>query len=184
MLVKESLSPETIEIVDAADNAEAIIRTMSGKVATLLDIERTVVEKAVLDRERARTTAFHNGAAIPHCRLPRLKRFGIGLMVLRKPVRWDNEGHAVDTVMMIVGPSENVSDHLRVLANGSQLLDSPSIRGKIKTAPDAGSVYRVMAAAEEFLEQRRSQLGMLRELRRDDDNGGDYLSEVAQQFTW
>ena len=186
MLVQESLSPETIEIIDRSDNAADVIARLSAKVSSVLGIEPDVVERATLDRERSRTTAFTNGAAIPHCRLPGLERFAVGLMILRQSVRWDNEGHAVDTVMLIAGPSDNVSDHLRILANSSQLLDSSALRAKLKSAPDAEAAYRLMEKAEEVVEQRRSREGMLRELRRDEHNGaaGDILAEVVAKFEW
>ena len=126
MLVKENLSADTIEILDSAENATAVIERLCSKLAPRLEVETDVIARAVLERERARTTAFANGGAVPHCRLPGLKRFGIAIMILRQPVRWDNEGHAVDIVILIAGPSENVSGHLRVLANSSQFLDSPA----------------------------------------------------------
>ncbi len=183
MLVKRSLSPSTIELTDSVDSAEAVIRLLSAKVAGELGIQPAIVELAVLDRERTRSTAFSNGGAMPHCRLPQLKRFAIGLAVLRKPVRWDNDGHAVDTVMLIAGPSENVSDHLRILTNGSQLLDSLALRSKLRQAPSPAAVCELLGAAEEALEQRRSQVGILREVRRE-PNGHDYLAEVAAGFNW
>ena len=184
MLVEESLSGETIEISDTANNATDVISRLSDKLAGILEVDREVIERAVLTREQARTTAFTNGAAIPHCRLPDLKRFGIAMMILRQPIRWDNEGHAVDTVMLIAGPSKNVPDHLRILANSSQLLDSPALRAKLKQAPDNGSAYKLMVAAEQAVERRRSEEGMLRELRKDQANGTDHLSGVVRDFDW
>lgn len=185
MLVQQSLSPETIEISETAAAGGEVISLLAGRLARRLNIDARTIERAVLDRERTRTTAFANGAAIPHCRLPGLSRFGIAVMILRQPVRWDNDGHAVDTVMMITGPSESVSDHLRILANGSQLLDSPQLRGKLKRSPDTRSAYELICAAEEQIERRRTQEGMLREIRKDGAaNEADPLAEVAARFDW
>ena len=184
MLVHESLSPENIVIADNAENAGGIIAQLSEKIAAALGIERETIENAIHAREQSRTTAFANGAAIPHCRLDGLEQFGIAMMILRQSIRWDNEGHAVDTVLMISGPVNNVSDHLRILANSSQLLDSRALRAKLKSAPNAESAYKLMQAAEQVVEQRRSKEGMLRELRSEQANGGDYLSEVAEDFEW
>jgi PTS system nitrogen regulatory IIA component len=185
VLVQTSLSSETIVIADSAENAARVIHDLAVRVAELLDLNASVIERAVLERERARTTAFANGAAVPHCRLSGLRQFGIGMMILRNPVRWDNEGHAVDSVMMIVGPTENVSDHLRILANSSQLLDSSALRQKLRSAPDGAAAHLLMSAAEEAVELRRSESGMLRELRKDDANGDiDHLAEVASRFDW
>ena len=185
-LINNSLSAETILLVDHAKNAADVIAQLSGELASYLDVDAQTIEHAILERESSRTTAFANGAAIPHCRLSGLDTFGIAIMILTQPVRWDNEGHAVDTIMMIAGPTTNVGEHLRILANGSQLLDSPALRAKLKRAPDTKSARKLLAAAEKSIEERRSQEGMLRELHKDQANGGqvDYLAGVADRFEW
>jgi len=186
VLVQEGLSPETIAIVETAESPADIITQMSEKLAHVLDFDHQTIERAVLARERTRTTAFTNGAAIPHCRLAGLKEFGIGLMVLQQAIRWDNEGHTVDTIMMIAGPTENVSEHLRILANSSQLLDCSILRSRLKQAPNSESAHRLISAVEQAIEQRRSQHGMLRELLKDQQNGTDtnYLAEIVSKFEW
>jgi N-acetylmuramoyl-L-alanine amidase len=92
-------------------------------------------------------------------------------MILRRPVRWDNDGHTVDTVLMLAGPSGEVGSHLRILANGSQLLDSRGLRAVLKRSPDAESAWRLIEAAEQAIEERRSREGVLRELHRDQLGG-------------
>jgi len=185
-LIHNSMSAETILLVDHAKNAADVIVQLSEVLATWLAVDPKTIEQAIRERESTRTTAFANGAAIPHCRLPGLDTFGIAIMVLTQPVRWDNEGHAVDTIMMIAGPSTNVGEHLRILANCSQLLDSPALRAKLKRAPDARSARKLLTAAEEAIEQRRSQEGVLRELHKEQANGGqvDHLAGVADRFEW
>jgi PTS system nitrogen regulatory IIA component len=184
LLVRDSLSPETVFISDTAESASEVIGQLATELAQRLGVDRALLHRAVMDRERARTTAFSNGAAIPHCRLPGMRRFGIAVLVLHQPVRWDNDGRAVDTIMMIAGPTDQVSDHLRILANSSQLLDSKAIRTKLRAAPTPQAAYELLSAAEAAVEQRRSQDGMLREIRKEDAGPSDYLSEVAARFEW
>ena len=185
-LINNSLSAETILLVDHTESAAEVIAQLSEELAAHLGVDRGTIEQAILERESTRTTAFANGAAIPHCRLPGLNTFGIAIMVLTQPVRWDNEGHAVDTIMMIAGPTTKVGEHLRILANSTQLLDSPALRAKLKRAPDPKAARKLLAAAETAIEQRRSQEGMLRELRKDQANSGqvDHLAGVADRFEW
>lgn len=185
-LIHDSLSAEMILLLDHIKSTAEAISQLAAELAAYLDVDPQTIEKAVIDRETARTTAFANGAAIPHCRLPELKTFGIAIMVLTQPVRWDDEGHNVDTIMMIAGPTSSVGEHLRILANGSQILDSMALRNKLKNAPDSKAARKLLASAEQAIEQRRSKEGMLRELRKDQANGGqiDYLAEVADRFEW
>lgn len=184
MLIRNSLSPATIEILESARDAGEVIEKLCRRIGVSAGLDATRIEHAVLDRERTRTTAFPNGAALPHCRLPDLSKFVTGLAVLRKPVRWDSERHAVDRVMLITGPLSAVSDHLRILANGSQILDSAAIQTKLQRASEAHSAYELVAAAEQAIEARRTQVGVLTEVRREANGKQDYLLEVADQFAW
>lgn len=184
MLIAESLSPENVILCETAISTTDVIRQLAGKLAKRLGQDRTTIEEAVIARERARTTAFTNGAAIPHCRLAELDRFGIAMMILKKPVRWDSQGHSVDIIMMIAGPSQHIPEQLRILSNSGQVLDSPAIRTKLKRSPDAKAICELMAAAEKAVEARRARDGVLRELRRDQLDSADYLAEVADTFEW
>ncbi|NLX12895.1 MAG: PTS sugar transporter subunit IIA [Phycisphaerales bacterium] len=184
MLINRCLASENIELCETVQDRNQAIATLSHNLAVFLKCDRSAIEQAALVREKARTTAFANGAAIPHCRLPGLRDFGMALMILRQPVDWDSEGHKVDIIAMITGPSHNVSAHLRILANCSQLLDSLSLRDKLKTAPSPKAAYDLVCTAEEAIERRRAEHGMLRELHSDHANGGDYLREVTDQFKW
>lgn len=184
MLIKNSLSPDTVEILETVENPAEIIHRLSQRIAWASGADSRTIIQAVLDREHTRTTAFANGAALPHCRLVELTRFFTALALLRKPVRWDVEGHAVDRVMLIAGPVAAVSDHLRILANGSQILDSAAIHAKLRTAPEAHSACELVAAAEEAIELRRSRVGALPEVRRETGQSNDYLHEVAEKFQW
>lgn len=181
MLISQNLSPETIELGRRVDTAEDAIRLLSARLAPFLELDPAAIERAVFNRERARTTALPNGAAIPHCRLPGLRRFGCALLVLQTPVHWDPEGRPVDTVLMIAGPAENVADHLRILANSSQILDSPTLRARLKAAPGPAQARELIAAAEKAIEQRRQAAGAQREIR---GRPTDYLAEVANRFEW
>jgi len=184
MLIEENLSPEDIVITDKAAGAADIIQRLAARIAKRLDADRAIIEEAVAIRERARTTAFTNGAAIPHCRLSELSRFGIAMMILRQPVRWDKQGHAVDIILMIAGPSRNIPEQLRILANSSQVLDSPAIRAKLKQAPDTQAVLKLMTAAEQAVEARRASEGVLREFHPDQADTADHLATVAEKFKW
>jgi nitrogen PTS system EIIA component len=184
VLIRNSLSPDTVEILETAEDAADVIRLLSSRIARVSRVDAGLLVRAVLDREHTRTTGFDNGAALPHCRLAELSRFFTALAILHKPLRWDAEGHSVDRIMLIAGPLAAVSDHLRILANGSQILDSPAVHAKLSAAPEAHSAYELIAATEEAIELRRSRMGVLTEVRRDAGETEDYLQSVADQFRW
>ena len=185
MLITDNLSVDCIVRADRGEGQSATLQLMAALIAPVVGSEARRIETGLLDRERVRSTAFTNGVAVPHCRLPGLKRFGVGLLVLDAALRWDQDGHAVDTVLAVAGPSECISDHLRILANASQLLDSASIRAKLKSAPDSQRAWDLLRAAEESVERRRDEAGALREVRPEVRRTTEtHLAEVADRFSW
>lgn len=182
--LSNSLSPEAIVLAETAPSARQVVATLAGLLSAQLGLGPEIIEKAVQQREATRSTAIGHHAAIPHCRLADLPRFGAALMSLSKPVRWDEEGHEVDLVVMMAGPQDAVAAHLRLLSNCSQLLACEPLHAKLRHAPDAQGVIQLLAAAEEAVETRRSREGLLRELRRDQAEGGDELTDVVERFTW
>lgn len=185
MLICESLAVEAIMIGASQPDTAGVIRRLSVPMAARLGLPALTIEQACLERERARSTALPNGVAIPHCRLANAERFAVSLAVLDQSIPWDQQEQPVEVVMMIAGPARSISDHLRILANSSRMLDSPAIRERLKLAPDAGSVHALLCAAEEAIEQRRAAQGILHELRgTPTQDGADFLAVVAGRFDW
>lgn len=184
MLIEQNLTADNVVFCESVATAADAIEKLSSLIADQIGADRKTIEQAVITRETARTTAFANGAAIPHCRLSELTRFGMAMMILRKPVGWDRQGHTVDLILMIAGPSRAIPEQLRILANSSQVLDSPAIRARLKQAPDPQAVCQLMTAAERAVETRRAKDGVLRELHPDQSDTADHLAEVAGKFKW
>jgi nitrogen PTS system EIIA component len=184
MLIQDALSEDAVELISSPATTARILQRVAGRLATDMGlIEREILD-AVLQREQSRSTALPCGAAIPHCRLPGLQRFGAGVAVLHDPIAWDRAGNQVDVVLMLVGPSSSVPDHLHLLANSTQILANPQIREKLRTAPDAASARLLLVAAEDAVERRRSSDGMLHDVRGGQEQHPDDLADVARRFDW
>jgi len=164
MLIHEGLSPHTILLKESPADADAALARMAGPLARELGVKVQLVRDEVIARERVRSTAVAAGAAIPHCRLTGISRFGVALLTADPPIRWDALGHSVDLVLMITGPRDAVSDHLRILANASRLLSSPAFRDRLRSAEKPEQVIRLVRVAEEVIEQQRHRDGMLGEI--------------------
>ncbi len=182
--LKKCLSPSAIVLAGSASSAQEVMATLAARLGEQLGLAPELIVKAVQDREATRSTAIGHNAAIPHCRLHDLPQFAAALMSLNQPVRWDDQGHVADLVIMVAGPHQAVAAHLRLLSNCSQLLTCEPLRAKIHSAPDAAAAARLLAAAEEAVEARRNREGLLRELRREQAEGGDELIDVVERFTW
>ena len=180
MLISQGLTAQAILLRAHGAGSEDVIRRLAPLVARALGAPDEALSQAVLVRERTRSTALPNGSAIPHCRMPGLPRFGIGVATFDQPAPWDDAGRDVATVFLIAAPSESISDHMRVLANSSQMLDSVSFRLKLRSAPTPELARDLIATAEKVIEERRARMGALREVRPAKDNGADKYDELVE----
>lgn len=78
---------------------------------------------SLLEREKAGTTGFGKGIAIPHCRLKDLDAFVIGAIVYREGADFESmDGAPVQLVFFIFGPEKARSRHIQVLSELSKTL--------------------------------------------------------------
>jgi len=185
MLISQALGSDSILLRARFSDAVEAIGRLSELAAARLGEDASVVRKAVLDREATRSTALPNGSAVPHCRLAGRSRFAVALATLAEPLIWDQRGNEVDTIVLIASPEDRVADHMRILANSTQMLDSTAFREKLRSAPSAQHAYELVRAAESIIEERRSQLGVLREMQTASRSEQvDELVELVEAVCW
>lgn len=115
-----------------------------------IDPERLV--EVLWERERLGSTAIGDGIAIPHGKLPGLKRvlgaFG------RHPagVDFDSlDGGPTRLFFLLVAPDDSVGQHLKALARVSRLLKDKAFRESLLAAPDRAALFRLIADEDEKL---------------------------------
>jgi PTS system nitrogen regulatory IIA component len=101
--------------------------------------------QALEDRERLNSTALGEGVAIPHGKLPGLKRviaaFG------RSPAGVDFsslDGKPTHLFFLLVAPEDSAGAHLKALARISRLLKDDSFRARLMSAPAGADLYRTI----------------------------------------
>ena len=123
-----------------------IIDELAGVVAAgHPEIDRARLVQALEDRERLNSTALGEGVAIPHGKLPGLRRvvaaFG------RSPGGVDFQsldGKPTHLFFLLVAPEDSAGAHLKALARISRLLKDEAFRNRLLHAEDAASLYRII----------------------------------------
>ena len=95
-----------------------------------LDAQRLLA--ILLERERVSTTAIGEGVAIPHGRMPGVKRV-CGIFA-RSPqgVSFDSlDGGLTYLFFLLVAPEDSTADHLKALARISRLLKDTAFRARL-----------------------------------------------------
>ncbi len=110
------------------------------------DIPHSRIVEGFMARENLGSTGFGNGLAIPHCKLPELDRFFVGLAISKKGVNFDSfDGKKTNIFCFIIGPDNDPETHVKILAEVSSVLREDFVRRELMAAKSQTALY------EEFL---------------------------------
>ena len=146
MRIEDILAPELVVPRLEATTKAGVLEELVSVVATHHpDVDRARLLEALDERERLNSTALGDGVAIPHGKLPGLRRvfaaFG------RSPAGVDFQsldGKPTHLFFLLVAPEESAGAHLKALARISRLLKDDAFRARLREAPDADALYRTI----------------------------------------
>jgi len=133
---------------NAKDKDEALLKLASilKKNDELKDVTTEEIYDLLKEREDMGSTGFGKGIAIPHSRIKGLKKFIIGIAVSSKGVNFESLDKKRSKIFItIVGPPEDRSGHLKLLAKVSLILKENRVVENLLKAKSKIGLY------EEFL---------------------------------
>jgi len=96
-----------------------------------------------ISRERLGSTGFGDGVAIPHCRLPGLRRIHGALITLADPIDFDSaDQQPVDLIFALVVPEEKNDEHLATLSAIAALFSVGPSREALRRCTDDQQLYQ------------------------------------------
>lgn len=144
MIPTFSLKPEAVAILESQNKAE-ILEELSAVFARAWQLEASDVLEHLTERERLGSTGFGRGVAIPHARLPGLKRPVAALARLLQPVEYEAaDGMPVDLVFGLLSPANSGAAHLHALAEISRLTRDERMHDAMAEAPHAEALYSLV----------------------------------------
>ncbi len=106
--------------------------------------EREIFE-ILLERERLGTTGVGGGVAIPHGKLPGLKRLYGVFARLEQPIDFDAiDEQPVDLIFLLLAPETAGADHLKALARISRQLRDREMCEKLRGSDTAEALYSLL----------------------------------------
>ncbi len=138
---------EDLVIGDLGGQSKAdVIEEMAGVVAEHHpEIDRDELVRALEDRERLNSTALGQGVAIPHGKLPGLRRVVAAFGRSRRGVDFQSlDGKPTNLFFLLVAPEDSAGAHLKALARISRLLKDDAFRERLMRAGDAPELYRTI----------------------------------------
>ncbi len=147
MVISDFLSPADALVDVRASDKRGLLREVAGRAATALRLPADRIYGELLKREALGSTGTGGAVAIPHARLPEIKKpFGV-LMRLAQPIDFDAvDGQAVDILFLLLLALNSPGEQLAALAVvARRLRDQPTLR-RLREAADAAELYRIMAS--------------------------------------
>lgn len=147
MISHYAMKPEAVAIM-SADDKQGILTGLAGLMARAWDLDAALVLEQLDEREKLGSTGFGRSVAIPHARIPGLKRSVGGLIRLTRPVDFASaDGMPVDLVFGLLSPEQCGAMHLHALASISRLLRDERVHEALAEAPDADAMYSLLTNA-------------------------------------
>ncbi len=137
--------PEGVVPSLKAKNKKQALQELAHKAAPLAGLDENQIFEALFRREQVASTGFGSGIAIPHARMPNLKRVMALFARVDEAIPFDAVDEApVDLIFLLLAPEHAGADHLKALARISRLLRDPKSIAKLRTCRGREAMYAVL----------------------------------------
>jgi PTS system nitrogen regulatory IIA component len=145
MEIQELITPQCIIPALRVTSKKQALEELAHHAARIThEKERTIFE-TLIERERLGTTGIGSGVAIPHGKLPGLKRIHGLFGRLERPIDFDAiDDQPVDLIFLLLASESAGTDHLKALARVSRLLRDTNKCEKLRGCDSAESLYGLL----------------------------------------
>jgi PTS system nitrogen regulatory IIA component len=143
----EDILAEDLVLADLAGRgkADVLVELSDAVVRAHPELDKARLVGALEDRERLNSTALGDGVAIPHGKLPGLRRVLAAFGRSRAGVDFQSlDGQPTHLFFLLVAPEDSAGAHLKALARISRLLKDPAFRSRLLEASDAKDIWAII----------------------------------------
>jgi nitrogen PTS system EIIA component len=121
------------------------LQELARRAATLIGEDEHKVFESLWEREQLGSTGIGNGTAVPHGRIPGLKRMLTMFARLEKPIEFDAiDSQPVDLIFLLLTPADAGADHLKALARIARLLRNRAMCAKLRGTESTDAIYALL----------------------------------------
>lgn len=146
-------------IIDQPADRDSVMLQIAAEASQhpAVKADRNAIVSALREREQLVSTAIGHGVAVPHCSLPGMEDFLLGLHVYQRGVDFAApDGEPVTIVFYILGPPQARTQHVQLLAAVSRAVRDESFRAELRGA-DSDQTLR--GAVQRRITLPQDQLG-------------------------
>ena len=145
MDITQFINENSIFIDFKSKSKKNILENISHEMSNGNTKEKDLIFEKLYEREKLGTTAFGNGIAIPHARIPDLKKPKIIIIKLVDAINFEAiDGEKVDLIISLIVPDKKNDLHVKLLAKISELLENKAFRLKIREAANVKDILSVV----------------------------------------
>lgn len=148
MDLRDLLEEGSVVATLRAGSKKQALQMLSERASGAIGVEDRAIFDALQAREKLGTTGVGHGIAIPHAKIPGLKRI-VGIFArMEKPVDFEAlDDEPVDLVFVLIAPEGAGADHLKALARVARVLRDPSIAARLRGATDATALHTILTSS-------------------------------------
>jgi PTS system nitrogen regulatory IIA component len=146
MDIKDLLTPSDVFVGIRASNKTKLLEDLCRRAASVLKVDAEKITADILKREELGSTGMGGGVAIPHARIPDVKK-PLGLLArLKSAIEFDAiDRQPVDLVFLLLLPTASGGEQLNALAMvARRLRDEDTIRNA-RRATEPSGLYAAVA---------------------------------------
>lgn len=128
-----------------------LFQQLAGLAAASVSGDAGAIADCLNARERAGSTGYGAGVAIPHCRHAGIARVRGFFVRLSDAIDYGAvDGFPVDLVFMLLSPTHAGVDHLKALAAVSRLLRDGDMVAKLRGARTSDALFALLTGDEVY----------------------------------
>jgi PTS system nitrogen regulatory IIA component len=145
MKIADFLTSDHVALGLAVADKAALLDELARRVAAAAEISPDIIVTELEKREELGSTGLGGGIAIPHARLPLMKRPVAYVARLRRPIEFDAvDGKPVDIVALLLLPEGPDGGQIGALACFSRKLRDGAVTAALRRAGDDAEMFRVL----------------------------------------
>jgi PTS system nitrogen regulatory IIA component len=129
-----------------ANSKKQALQLLSEKAARITGLPEREIFDTVLRREKLGSTGVGNGIAIPHGKIPGVRRITGVFARMEQPVDFDSlDDQPVDLVFLLLAPEGAGADHLKALSRIARVLRDGVTVANFRGTADAAGIHAFLS---------------------------------------
>lgn len=148
--INQLLRPDLVEIGLPGRSKEEVINSMVDILEGHEGIDNLEdVRSAIFEREEMMSTGVGKGLGLPHAKTAAATETVAAFATTAEPVNFGSiDDEPIRLLLLLVGPKEHKSQHVKILGRISRLVSQDSLRQELIEADDPETIIEILRKGE------------------------------------